>query len=160
MYDENSFKNYIFWIKVKRGFFMLIFSILGAFVGIGISEFVVNVLLFDSVFRIVVIAISTLLFFSISLLVTANTGKEIQDGYWKIAVLRKLTVISKKLDNITVNPIELKEISETLDQAIKESLNEDDNLINSSQIVDVSPTPQKKRGRKKKIEILSDEDVL
>lgn len=160
MYDENSFKNYIFWIKVKRAFFMFIFSVLGAFIGIASSEFVVNILLFDEMFRIIIIAVSTLLFFSISLLVTANTGKEVQEGYWKIAVLRKLTVISKKLDNITVNPIELKEISKTLDQAIKESLSEDDTFVKTSQVLTNTNLQPKKRGRKKKIETSSDEDVL
>lgn len=98
MYSENSFKNYIFWLKVRRIFFMVIFSIVGALVGIALSEFLINILLFDTFFRIVTITISTLLFFSISWLITATTGKEIQEGYWKIAVLRKLTVISKKLD--------------------------------------------------------------
>ena len=27
MYDENTFKNYIFWLKVKRVFFMIVFRI-------------------------------------------------------------------------------------------------------------------------------------
>ena len=35
---------------------------------------------------------------SISLLSTSNTSREVNDGYWKVAVLRKLTLISKKLD--------------------------------------------------------------
>ena len=96
MYDENTFKNYIFWLKVKRVFFMIVFSVLGAFVGVAISELIVNILKFETYLRPTIITISTLLFFAISLLVTAGTGKEVQDGYWKIAVLRKLTVISKK----------------------------------------------------------------
>ena len=96
MYDENTFKNYIFWIKVKRIFLMAVFSIIGAFIGVAISQLVVNILLFDPIFRVMIITISTLLFFAISLLITTNTGKEVQDGYWKIAVLRKLTVISNK----------------------------------------------------------------
>lgn len=115
MYSENSFKNYIFWIKVKRAFLMLIFSIVGALIGVALSELIVNILLFDQSFRVVITAASTLLFFGISLLITANTGKEVQDGYWKIAVLRKLTVISKKLDALenldTSNPNVKKAIS-------------------------------------------------
>ena len=102
MYDENTFKNYIFWLKVKRVFFMIVFSVLGAFVGVAISELIVNILKFETYLRPTIITISTLLFFAISLLVTAGTGKEVQDGYWKIAVLRKLTVISKKLDNVQI----------------------------------------------------------
>lgn len=107
MYNEDSFKNYIFWIKVKRVFLMILFSIIGTLIGIAISEYFVNILLFEAMFRVIIITISTLLFFAISLLLTANTGKEIQEGYWKIAVLRKLTVISKKLD--ALENLDLKE---------------------------------------------------
>ena len=99
MYDENSFKNYIFWMQVKRVFLMIVFSLVGAFLGILLSQFLIDVLLLlAGGFKVVIIAISTLLFFGISLLLTAGTGKDVQEGYWKMAVLRKLTVISKKLD--------------------------------------------------------------
>lgn len=99
MYDENSFQNYIFWLKVKRVFLMILFSIIGAIVGIVLSQFLVDVLkVLDAIFKIIIIIVSTLLFFGISLLLTANVGRDVQEGYWKMAVLRKLTVISKKLD--------------------------------------------------------------
>lgn len=99
MYDENSFQNYIFWLKVKRVFLMILFSIIGAIVGIVLSQFLVDVLkVLDTIFKAIIIIISTLLFFGISLLLTANVGRDVQEGYWKMAVLRKLTVISKKLD--------------------------------------------------------------
>lgn len=100
MYNEDSFKSHLFWIQVKRIFFMIVFSIIGCILGVFISSYMIDVLLFDKIYRVIIIAISTLVFFSISLLITANTGKEVQDGYWKIAVLRKLTLISKKLDSL------------------------------------------------------------
>ena len=131
MYDENTFKNYIFWLKVKRVFFMIVFSVLGAFVGVAISELIVNILKFETYLRPTIITISTLLFFAISLLVTAGTGKEVQDGYWKIAVLRKLTVISKKLDNVQITHLSnnssarSEEISAEIHKAITDSLEED-----------------------------------
>ncbi len=131
MYDENTFKNYIFWLKVKRVFFMIVFSVLGAFVGVAISELIVNILKFEVYLRPTIITISTLLFFAISLLVTAGTGKEVQDGYWKIAVLRKLTVISKKLDNVQITHLSnnssarSEEISAEIHKAITDSLEED-----------------------------------
>lgn len=100
MYNENSFKNHLFWIKVKRVFYMILFSIIGSGVGVFISSYVVDVLNFDPSYRFFIISGLTLLFFAISLLLTANTGKEVQDGYWKIEVLRKLTSISNKLDAI------------------------------------------------------------
>ena len=100
MYNENSFKNYIFWLKVRRIVLMLLFSVIGCLIGTLISEYLVNVLLVDYSIKVLVITTSTLIFFGFAVLLTINTAKEVQDGYWKIAFLRKLTVMSKKLDNI------------------------------------------------------------
>lgn len=158
MYDENTFKNYIFWLKVKRVFFMIVFSIIGAFIGLAISELIVNVLLFDEYLKPIIITISTLLFFAISLLVTAGTGKEVQDGYWKIAVLRKLTVISKKLDNVQIVPSveaqnekETEELSNEIHKTITESLEKD-----KSEIKEISEKnnkePKEKKTKKKTTE--------
>ena len=102
MYNESTFKNYIFWIKVKRIFLIVVFSIVGALIGALVSQYVVDVLLFKAMYRTLIVGGSVLFFVAIALLLTANTGKEVQDGYWKIAVLRKLTVISKKLDYLDV----------------------------------------------------------
>lgn len=127
MYDENSFKNYIFWLQVKRVFLMIVFSIVGAFIGILLSQFLIDVLLvLGSGFKVVIIAVSTLLFFGISLLLTAGTGKEVQDGYWKMAVLRKLTVISKKLDyleNLEDTTPAKKEVVKKVAKEVKEEIN-------------------------------------
>ena len=97
MYSEKTFKNYIFWIQVKRFFIMGLLTIIGAVIGICIGKVIegtMNVSMYNSV----IIIASTLIFFAISLLLTSGTGKEVQDGYWKIAVLRKLTVIQKELE--------------------------------------------------------------
>lgn len=121
MYDENSFKNYIFWLQVKRVFLMILFAVIGAFVGIVLSQFLIDVLLvLAPSYKVVIITISTLLFFGISLLLTAGTGKEVQEGYWKMAVLRKLTVISKKLDNLENLDEATPEQKEVVKKVIKE----------------------------------------
>ena len=109
MYDESTFQNYIFWLKVKRIFLIVLLTIIGAVVGVVLSQFLVDILLvLNGVFKTIIIVASTLLFFGISLLITANVGRDVQEGYWKMAVLRKLTVISKKLDALenldTSNP--------------------------------------------------------
>ena len=109
MYDESTFQNYIFWLKVKRIFLIVLLTIIGAVVGVVLSQFLVDILLvLNGVFKTIIIVASTLLFFGISLLITANGGRDVQEGYWKMAVLRKLTVISKKLDALenldTSNP--------------------------------------------------------
>lgn len=98
MYNEDSYNHYLTWLKIKRVFFMFFCSIIGCILGVLISSYVVNILMYDSILRIIIITVSTLLFFFISLLSSANTVKQIQNGYWNIAVLRKLTLISEKLD--------------------------------------------------------------
>ena len=99
MYDEDSYRNEIFWIKAKRTFLIILFAIIGCSLGVLISQYFVDILLFK-LSKSLIIIFSTLIFISKSLLLTANTGRDIQDGYWKIAVLRKLTLISKKLDTL------------------------------------------------------------
>lgn len=128
MYNENSFLNYITGLKIRRIFFMIIFSIIGAIIGIFLSDFIINVLLFESWFRIVIIAISTLIFFAISLILTINTTRDIQEGYWKIALLRKLTVISKKLDALeNVSPEARNEFLSEVKSVLEESMYDDTN---------------------------------
>lgn len=100
MYNEDSYTRHLNLLKAKRIFSMVLFSIIGCIIGVIFSSFVVTVLMYDAIFRPIIIAVSTLLFFFISLFITGNTSKEIEDGYWKVAVLRKLTLISKKLDNL------------------------------------------------------------
>ncbi len=150
MYDENTFKNYIFWIKVKRVFFMVVFSIIGAAIGVALSELIVNILRFDTYLRPVIITISTLLFFAISLLVTAGTGKEVQDGYWKIAVLRKLTVISKKLDNVQISSTNSKSVStenlsSTIHKVITDSLEDDTETLKEDESKNSKPKTKSKK---------------
>ncbi len=97
MYSEKTFKNYIFWIQVKRVVLIILLSCIGAGIGVGIGAILkgtINV----SDYNTLIIIISTIIFFALSLVLTSGTGKEVQDGYWKIAVLRKLTAIQKTLE--------------------------------------------------------------
>ena len=121
---------------------MILFAILGAFVGIFLSQFLIDVLLLlEQSFKIVIITFSTLLFFTLSLLLTAGTGKEVQEGYWKMAVLRKLTVISKKLDNLEnlekANPEQKTDSKEVVKEDLienTESLKKSKNVPNKKEI--------------------------
>ncbi len=118
MYNEKSFKNHIFWIKVKRVFLILTFTIAGAFGGMLISDILItNIGLLDIIYRAPIIIISSLLMLSLALLLTAGTGRIVQDAYWKMALLRKVIVISKKLDNVSiVANDELDEMIDTLNE--------------------------------------------
>ncbi|MBP3596111.1 MAG: hypothetical protein J6J60_01740 [Clostridia bacterium] len=102
MYNEKSFKNHIFWMKVKRVFLILVFAMAGALAGVMISDVVINVLFLNILYRTPIIVIATLLMISLALLLTAGTGAAVQDAYWKMALMRKVIVISKKLDNVSV----------------------------------------------------------
>ena len=97
MYSEKTFKNYIFWIQVKRVVLIILFCCIGAGAGIGIGAILKGTLQIDS-YNNIIIAGLTIIFFLFSLVMTSGTGKEVQDGYWKIAVLRKLTAIQKTLE--------------------------------------------------------------
>lgn len=116
MYSEKKFKNYIFWVKVRRLFLLILFSVLGCLIGIFASD-LINTLAANNTYRVLIISISTLSFFAFTYLITIGTAKEVQDGYWKIAVLRKLTVISKKLDVLQDDESKelISELNENLD---------------------------------------------
>ena len=118
MYSENSYKNYIFWLKVKQIFIMILLSVIGCVIGRFIGQYLVEVLLFDIKNLYISVTASTLIFFSIAALATSGTAKEVQEAYWRIAVLRKLTVISKKLDVLPV------EVQEEVKTDIKEDVND------------------------------------
>lgn len=125
MYNEDSYTRHLNLLKAKRVFSMVLFSIIGCIIGVIFSSFVVTVLMYDAIFRPIIIAVSTLLFFFISLFITGNTSKEIEDGYWKVAVLRKLTLISKKLDNLD----NLQKLDQLLNIGLENENDNDNNNI-------------------------------
>lgn len=143
MYDEDSFNKHIFWMKFKRVFLLIFFSIIGCAIGIVLSSYLIELLLLPQKIRIPVIAGSTLIFFFLTLISTAKINKDIQDGYWKIAVLRKLTLISKKLDSLEV--LEKLEKLENLDYL------KDLNSNVSETLIEIKKKPERKQLRFKKV---------
>ena len=100
MFNEKDFKNYILGIKVKKLLCMLTFSIIGCAIGVITSSYIIDILLFDWNLRPLIIAISTIIFFFISLLITSNSNRYIQDSYLKMETLNTLNRISTKLDTL------------------------------------------------------------
>ena len=131
MYDESSMKSHIFWIKFKRVFSIIFFTALGSALGAIISSYIIDVLLFPKFLSPIIVVISSLLFLGFANLMTANTGKEVQDAYWKIAVYKKLAIISKKLDNL--------EKLENLEK-INNILNPDDEKNTTSKVKKIKET--------------------
>ncbi len=100
MYTEKSYKHLLFWLKVKRIFLIFFITIIGAILGGVFSSYFVDILLFNNLSKEKIIIIFSVISFILSNIFTMNISKTIQDGYWRIAALRKLTLISKKLDNL------------------------------------------------------------
>ena len=84
-------------MQVKRIFLIIILSSIGSALGVLIGKIIESTVQVTS-YNNTIIVVSTIVFFLISLLLTVGTGKQVQDSYWKIAVLRKLTVIQKDLE--------------------------------------------------------------
>lgn len=128
MYDEDSFNRHIFWMKFRRVFLLIFFSIIGCIIGIVLSSYLIELLFLPQNIRIPIIAGATLFFFFITLFSTSKISKDIQDGYWKIAVLRKLTLISKKLDALDnlekLGKLENLDYLKNLDSSVSETLSE------------------------------------
>lgn len=140
MYDEDSFSRHIFWMKFRRVFLLIFFSIIGCIIGIFLSAYLIELLFLPENIRIPIIAGTTLLLFFLTLFSTTKISKDIQDGYWKIAVLRKLTLISKKLDALdNLQKLEGLDVLKNLDTNVSETL------------LEVRKKPVKKQVRFKKI---------
>lgn len=150
MYSEKTFKNYIFWIQVKRVVLIILLSCIGAGIGVGIGAILKGTINMSDYNNIIII-ISTIIFFLLSLVLTAGTGKEVQDGYWKMAVLRKLTAIQKTLEasNELLARDDVLQI-DRMKKLNKEILGETEEL----QVVNSNKPPKqknKKSSKKKKI---------
>lgn len=138
MYSEKTFKNYIFWIQVKRVVLIILLSCIGAGIGIGFGAVLkgtVNITEYNTI----IIIVSTIIFFLLSLIITAGTGKEVQDGYWKIALLRKLTAIQKTLE--TSNELLAKD--DTLKIEAMKKLNRE--ILGETEELQVLPKNQKNK---------------
>ena len=165
MYSEKAYKNYIFWVQVKRIVVIILLSCIGAAIGVLIGK-VLESTVQVSEYNNAITAGCTIFFFLLALLLTVGTGKEVQDGYWKVAVLRKLTVIQK---NLELN----NELLKNTDKSIKDNLSSvTANLNNikeeevSEEDTDAEPmalykfeetalVPQKKDGKEEKKGIFS-----
>lgn len=146
MYSEKTFKNYIFWIQVKRVVLIILLSCIGAALGVLISELYESIARTNS-FNIFIIVATTIIMFLFSLLLTMGTGKEVQDGYWKIAVLRKLTAIQKLIE--TNNSLLGN------NENIESSLLSDDSV---SELLDIANNKSKEETLEKVIDVESEEE--
>lgn len=157
MYSENSYKNYIFWLKVRQIVIIIGLSLFGCIVGRYIGSFLVDILMFKTLAYNISVIVTTLIFLCIALMATANTARDVQDAYWKIAVLRKLTVISKKLDNVSDET--KKEIKSAIDDLEIEPEVEREKPKTKPKTKAKASTKKEKKVEKEKLEQIVNEDV-
>lgn len=157
MYSENSYKNYIFWLKIRQIVIIIGLSLFGCIVGRYIGSFLVDILMFKTLAYNISVIVTTLIFLCIALMATANTARDVQDAYWKIAVLRKLTVISKKLDNVSDET--KKEIKSAIDDLEIEPEVEREKPKTKSKTKAKASTKKEKKVEKEKLEQIVNEDV-
>ena len=121
MFKESSYKHLLFWLKVKRIFFIIFFTLVGSILGGVLSSYLVDVLMFYDISKNNIVLIFALVFFTFSIFFTTSISQTIQDGYWKIATLRKLTLISKKLDSLQkIEQMLTPEIANDIKEAVKD----------------------------------------
>ena len=125
MYSEKDFKRHILWIRIKRLFFLFIFSIIGCVLGVISSSYIVDILLFDANLKPILI----------SLLLSSNSSRYIQDCLWKIETLHTLNNLSEKLDDIK-NVEKAEQISSTI-SSLKDSLIENKVPIEESEVIEI-----------------------
>ena len=164
MYNEDLYKKHIFWIKAKRVFLLLLFTTLGTALGVVISSYVVDVLLFNLELKPIIIAGCGLTFLLVTLLLTAKTGKEVHDAYWRIAVINELQSISKKLDSLdnlekldSLEKLKSMEIRKIKKVKTKGSFSE--NTVNTSTSVNNVSNGSTNEDSSNKTEDISDETV-
>lgn len=100
MYNEKKLKFWSIMEIIKKWFIVLAFSVLGLAIGFLVSEFVVDVLNEIAIYRIAFIGGLTFLGFFVGLLLTSSVERNVQDAYWKIAVMKSLEEITETLDNL------------------------------------------------------------
>ena len=161
MYSEKTYKNYIFWMQVKRIIVILILSCLGAALGVLIGKILESTVQIKSYNNIIII-VSTIIFFLLGLLLTVGTGKQVQDGYWRIAVLRKLTVIQKNLElnndllRGTDRTLQKNLLPATIDSTSKKDFFDDSGLY---KFEDDNETKNMQKKKKKKSKILKKPEI-
>ena len=100
MYNEKSYKRLLFMIKVKRVFFIVLIALGGSILGGFLSTYLVDILMFSNLSKSHIVIAFALASFILGEIVTTGMERTVHDGYWKMATLRKLTLVSKKLDRL------------------------------------------------------------
>lgn len=100
MYNEKSFKITIILTRIRRYLFIFFFVILGLVGAYVISEFLTEIANVQRHIANMVMIGTGILVFIIGFILTSNLEFKIQEAYLEMKTLKKLNVVSYKLDKL------------------------------------------------------------
>ncbi len=137
MYNEKRFKITILLTRIRRYLFIFFFVILGLIGAYVISEFLTEIVKLSQQIAYTVMIVTGISIFLIGFILTSNLEFKIQQVYLEMKILKKLNLVSFKLDKL----LESSGISIS-DEISKELKNINKNL----------PVPKAKKQKSTKIE--------
>ncbi len=137
MYNEKKFKMTILLTRIRRYLFIFFFVILGLIGAYVISEFLTEIVKLSQQIAYTVMIVTGVSIFLIGFILTSNLEFKIQQVYLEIKILKKLNLVSFKLDKLL----------ESSGISISDEISKELKNINKS-----LPVPKAKKQKSTKIE--------
>ena len=103
MYDEKRFKRTIVITRIRRYLFIFLFVILGLVGAYVISEFLTEIARVSQQIATAVMIVTGVTIFLIGLVLTSNLNFKIEQAYLEMKLMKKLNLVSFKLDKLLEN---------------------------------------------------------
>ena len=103
MYNEKRFKITILLTRIRRYLFIFCFVILGLIGAYVISEFLTEIAKMPQQIANAVMIVTGFTIFAIGFILTSNLEFKIQQVYLEMKILKKLNLVSFKLDKLLEN---------------------------------------------------------
>lgn len=100
MYNEKSFKITMLFTKIRRYLFIFFFVILGLVGAYVLSEFLTEIAGVERKIANIIMVVTGVSIFVIGFILTSNLQFKIQEAYLQMKILKKMNVISYKLDKL------------------------------------------------------------
>lgn len=100
MYNEKRFKITILLTRIRRYLFIFFFVILGLIGAYVISEFLTEIVKLSQQIAYTVMIVTGISIFLIGFILTSNLEFKIQQVYLEMKILKKLNLVSFKLDKL------------------------------------------------------------
>jgi hypothetical protein len=137
MYNEKRFKITILLTRIRRYLFIFFFVILGLIGAYVISEFLTEIVKLSQQIAYTVMIVTGVSIFLIGFILTSNLEFKIQQVYLEMKILKKLNLVSFKLDKLL----------ESSGISISDEISKELKNINKS-----LPVPKAKKQKSTKIE--------